>query len=104
MEGRRAPKHRAHIEELLKECGCDTLDGFIRVSHALTLNDTFWVKGASSQEQWKDVSLYKNEFNEVVSRIAFEGGMYGEQFSSTSPEYGTNGMYAKCWVRNQNGG
>lgn len=103
LECRRAPKHREHLDKLLKECGCDTLDGFIRVSHALTLNDTFWVKEAERKQLWNEVSLYQNEFNEVIARIAFDGGMYGEQFSSTSPEFGTDGTYAKCWIRNKNG-
>ena len=46
LEGRRAPKHRKHIEQLLAQYGCRTLDGFLQVSHALSLNDTFWVKQA----------------------------------------------------------
>lgn len=41
---RRAPKHREHIEELLRRSGCNTLSGFLDVSHALSLNDTIWVK------------------------------------------------------------
>ena len=31
LEHRRAPKHRKHIEKLLHECGCDNLEGYIRV-------------------------------------------------------------------------
>ena len=31
IENRRAPKHRKHIENLLKQCGCDTLSGFLDV-------------------------------------------------------------------------
>lgn len=30
LEGRRAPKHRKHIEQLLAQYGCRTLDGFCR--------------------------------------------------------------------------
>lgn len=99
LQGRQAPKHRVHIAELLRQCGCYNLDGYIRVTHALTLNDTFWVKPVDSNLLWKQVSLYSNEFDETIARIAFEGGMYGEQFSSTSPEFGTDGAYAKCWIR-----
>lgn len=99
LAGRQAPKHRAHIAELLRQCGCYNLDGYLRVTHALTLNDTFWVKPADSTLKWDHVSLYSNEFDETIARIAFEGGMYGKQFSSTSPEFGTDGAYAKCWIR-----
>lgn len=99
IESRKAPKHRQHIEELLRVCGCSDLDGFIRVSHALSLNDTFWIKPVDSALKWEDVSLYTNKFSELIAQIAFEGGLYGEGFSSTSPELSTDGTYAKCWIR-----
>lgn len=99
IKNRQAPKHREHIEALLKSCGCYDLEGYIRVTHGLTLNDTFWVKPLGSNLQWKDVSLFRNEFDETIAHIAFEGGLYGEQFTTTSPEFGTDGAFAKCWIR-----
>lgn len=96
---RRAPKHRENIEELLKISGCDTNKGFLDVSHALSLIDTFWAKPINSNLTWEDVSLYTHPFNETIAKTAFEGGLHGLEFSSTSPEYGTDGTYAKCWVR-----
>lgn len=96
---RRAPKHRQHIAELLAMCGCDTIAGYLNVSHALSLNDTIWVKKTTENLRWADVSLYINSFNTTVAKIAFEGGLYGGQFSSTSPEFGTDGTFAKCWIR-----
>lgn len=99
LERRKAPKHRAHIAQLLREYGCDTLEGYLDVTHALTLNDTFWVKRADSSLCWKDVSLYQNPFNEVISEAAFDGSISSSGFSSTSPEFSTDGQYAKCWVR-----
>ena len=45
---RRAPKQRENIEELLRLSGCDTLQGFLDISHALSLVDTFWVKRIDS--------------------------------------------------------
>ena len=70
---RKAPKHRAHIKALLERYGCDDLEGFIRVTHALSLNDTFWVKGEKDSLQWEDVSLFRNEFDELISQAAFDG-------------------------------
>ena len=44
---------------------------------------------------WDDVSFYRNEFNDTVSKLAFEGlGLYGIQMSSTSPELTTDGFFA----------
>lgn len=99
LERRKAPKHRAHIAELLREYGCDTLEGYLDVAHALSLNDTFWVKQADSNLKWADISLYQNPFNEVISEAAFDGAASSSGFSSTSPEFSTDGQYAKCWVR-----
>ncbi len=99
LERRKAPNHRAHIAELLKEYGCETLEGYLNVAHALSLNDTFWVKRADSGLQWRELSLYQNTFNEVISQAAFDGTVSSSGLSSTSPEFSTDGQYAKCWVR-----
>ena len=68
----------------------DNLD----VAHALSLNDTFWIKKADSALCWKDVSLYRNPFNEVISEAAFDGSFSSSIFSSPSPEFSTDGQYA----------
>ena len=102
ITNRRAPKHRENIKKLLELSGCDTLEGFLNISHALSLVDTFWVKPVDSALEWKDVSLYTHPFNEVIAKTAFEGGLHGRNLSTTSPEYGTDGSFAKCWIRENN--
>ena len=96
---RQAPKHREHIKRIMRQAGCDHLDGFLQITKALSLNDTFWVKTHDSDLNWVEVSLYRNDFDETIARLAFEGGEYTSKFSSTSPEYSTDGLYAKCWVK-----
>lgn len=103
LEHRKAPKHRKHIQQLLEQYGCDDLEGFLEVTHALSLNDTFWVRGADSALTWAEVSLYTNEFSEIISHAAFDGTISETDLSSTSPEFGTDGYYAKCWVREDSG-
>lgn len=99
ISSRRAPKHRENIQELLRFSGCDTVLGYLQTSHALSLTDTFWVKPASSSLTWNDVSLYTHDFNEVIAKAAFEGGLHGRRLSTPSPEFSTDGSFAKCWVR-----
>lgn len=99
LEQRKAPKHRKHIAELLERYGCDDLEGFLKITHALSLNDTFWVKESDSSLTWAQVSLYRNEFDQLISEAAFDGTISQSDLSSTSPEFGTDGYYAKCWVR-----
>lgn len=99
IANRRAPKNRENIEQLLRESGCDTIQGYLDITHALSLVDTFWVKPQSSKLVWEEVSLYTHPFNETIAKTAFEGGLHGRHLADTSPEYGTDGSFAKCWIR-----
>lgn len=100
LEDRKAYKHNHHLRRLMLECGCGTAKGFIRVTHAASINDSFWVKREGEEVDWEHVSFYRNDFDETISRLAFEGlGLYGQQMSSTSPELTTDGSFRKCWRR-----
>lgn len=99
IQNRRAPKHRENIAQLLQQSGCNTLRGFIDITHALSLIDTFWVRPIGSKLTWEQVSLYTHKFNEVIAKTAFEGGLHGRKLSTTSTEYSTDGLFAKCWIR-----
>ena len=101
LERRKAPKHREHIQRLLERYGCDDLEGFLNVTHAVSLNDTFWVKKAESNLTWDQVSLYRNKFDQLISEAAFDGSASSSELSTTSPEFGTDGNYAKCWIREE---
>lgn len=104
IDNRKGSKHNAHLKKIMEVCGCEKTEGFLRIIHAASINDTFWVKGAEENLVWQDVSFYRNEFDETVSKLAFEGvGLYGIQLSSTSPELSTEGSFRKCW-RRENGG
>ncbi len=103
LERRKAPKHRKHIDRLLAQYGCQDMEGFLAVSHALSLNDTFWVRPAGSALQWENVSLYRNDFDEVIAEAALNGNFSETSLSAASPEFGTDGQYAKCWKRTSGG-
>lgn len=96
-DARNYAKHKEHFRSMLKEWQLDTPDGFLQISHALSLNDTLWVKPESSPLKWADVSLYSNQFDDIAARTAFETGLHGLELSSTSPEFTSEGMYPKCW-------
>ena len=102
LGARKAPKHRKHIKALIAELGCNTLVGYIEVTHAVSLNDTYWVKKVDEDISWGDISPYTNEFNDVVAQYAFSGNLSRGDFSGTIPELSTDGTYAKCWVREDN--
>lgn len=98
LEDRKAFKHNHHLKQLMIDCGCDTTEGFIRITHAASINDSFWIKKDGENVSWDDISFYRNDFNDTISKLAFEGlGLYGIQISSTSPELTTDGSFRKCW-------
>lgn len=99
VERRNYAKHKESLKRWLHEWQLDTTDGFLGVTHALSLNDTLWVKPADSTLTWESVNLYQNEFSDIVERTAFETGLYGLKLSSTSPEFTSEGSFAKCWKR-----
>lgn len=104
IDDRQIAKHRTSIKKLMEDLGINNRKDFIDMVRCVSLNDTFWMRREGSGLAWADVSLYTNSFDDVVARIAFDGvGMYGRQFSSTSPEFGTSGSFDKCWVREEGG-
>ncbi len=100
LEDRKAYKHNRHLRQLMMDCGCETTEGFIKITHAASINDSFWVREEEEPVTWKDISFYRNDFNDTISKLAFEGlGLYGLQMSSTSPELTTDGSFRKCWKK-----
>lgn len=98
IEGRKASKYNAHLNAVMKRLGCDDNEGFIRLTHAVGINDTFWIKTDKDHLDWEDVSPYQNQFSEGVSRMAFDAaGVYEESFSSPSPELSSEGSFRKCF-------
>ena len=85
-------------------CGGKTKSGFIALTHCLSLTDTLWVKSDHENSTWAQVNLYENRFDEVVSKLSFDGnGLFGVQMSTTSPELTTDGAYDKCWLNESDG-
>ncbi len=126
IANRSAAKHREHVEKILEMCGGKTKSGFIALTHCLSLTDTLWVKSERENLSWKDVNLYENNFDEVVSKLSFDAqaaecgelnnflsckrreaahgnGLFEIQMSTTSPELTTDGAYDKCWLNKADG-
>lgn len=101
---RSSAKHRTHINKILEMCGGKTKSGFIALTHCLSLTDTLWVKTDRETVTWEQVNLYENRFDEVISKLSFDGnGLFGIQMSTTSPELTTDGTYDKCWLNEDDG-
>ena len=104
VANRSSAKHRTHVNKILEMCGGKTKSGFIALTHCLSLTDTLWVKSNREDVAWSNVNLYENSFDEVISKLSFDGnGLFGIQMSTTSPELTTDGAYDKCWLNESDG-
>jgi hypothetical protein len=104
VANRSAAKHRSHVNKLLEMYGSKTSSVFIALTHCLSLTDTLWVKSEREDVSWKDVNLYENQFDEDVSKFAFNGrDVVNFQKTTTSPELTTDGAYDKCWLNEKDG-
>ena len=102
---RTVPKHRHYIQMMLGNLGITRMStqAIIEMCKGLSLNDVYWVVPDSFKGEWKDNNLYSNEFSKTLAVMAFTGGFHGEfnpeKDITSSPEFTTNGMLAKCWRR-----
>ena len=98
IDGRKSSKYNAHLKAVMNQMGCNTNEGFAQVTHAATINDTFWIKSDKENVTWNQVSLYRNEFSKSVSKLVFEGiGLCETVLSLTSPELTSEGSFRKCF-------
>ena len=99
---RMVPRNRRNIEELMARIGLSSrnVKGIIELCRGLSLNDVYWVVPDGCEDSWKDFNLYENDFSNAIAQMAFSGvgPDFREQWTS-SPEFTTNGMLAKCWRR-----
>lgn len=102
---RTVPKHRHYIQMMLGNLGISRMStqAIIEMCKGLSLNDVYWVMPDTFKGEWKDYNLYSNEFSKTLAVMAFTGGFHGEfnpeKDITSSPEFTTNGMLAKCWRR-----
>lgn len=105
LKRRNGGSHNGYLYSLMKKCHCDEEKEFLSLTHAVSLNDTFWVKNKTESLCWNDVSPYQNYFSEPISKLAFEGtGDFEEAVINSDskacfPELTTEGSFRKCWKK-----
>ena len=101
---RKAPKNRQFVEKILS--AIDDSDNplkYVDVSHALSLNDAYWITNNIMDYKWDELNLYNHPFDEALSYVAFTG--YSRKLSGllSSPEFTSSGMLKKCWSNREDG-
>ena len=100
LENRKSSKHNAHLAEIMSQMGCDNNSIFLKLTHAASMNDTFWVRSEEESITWEQISLYQNQFNDNISELSFSGsGIPDTAFSYISPELACEGSFRKCFRR-----
>lgn len=101
---RKAPKNRQFVEKILSSFGDDSNPmRYVDVSHALSLNDAYWITRDDTDHKWEEYNLYDNPFDKILSMVAFTG--YSTKVSGlvTSPEITSSGALKKCWSNREDG-
>lgn len=103
LKRRVVPRNRRNIDILMALVGLEpkNVRGIVGFCRGLSLNDVHWVVEDGFKGLWRDHNLYDNPFSKAVALTAFcgEGSPMRHLQWTSSPEFSTNGMLAKCWRR-----
>ncbi len=101
---RKTPKNRQFVEKLMAAIEDETNPlRYVDISHALSLNDAYWITNALADEKWADYNLYTHPMDKVLAYVAFTG--YSTKISGlrTTAELTSSGMLKKCWSNRSDG-
>lgn len=100
LSTRAIPQNRRFATELCRSLGLSTNDrsGILSVSRALSLNDSYWIAPASSDDTFAECNLYENGFSSVLAAVAYTGVVSDQRgLTPATPELTTNGNLRKAW-------
>ncbi len=106
LDRRVIPRGRNYADEICRAVGCNPNDtmGVIEVSKGLSLNDAYWIVPADFPGTFAEYNLFDNPFCPEITRIALTGVGPRPVTFPLSPEFTTNGMLQKAWIRTEEGG
>lgn len=101
---RKAPNNRQFVEKIMNaiEDNANPLK-YVDISHALSLNDTYWITNELADERWRDFNLYQNPMDKVLAYVAFTGFTTKISGLRTTAELTSSGMLKKCWSNRADG-
>ena len=73
--------------------------------HCLSLNDCYWVRRKTDDSKWKNVSLFRNKTENVLTPVSLCGkvfSLFGKKLTN-SCDITVDGTYRKSWVRTNTG-
>jgi len=97
---------RKQSEELMNSLGLTDDKSRIEFTNCASLFDSFWVKSIDSPIEWKDVSLYRNDFSVYLSKFTMNEPIdvnAPKNIRHLSPEYHSDGSFDRCWLWSSKG-
>ncbi len=98
---RAVPVTQGNIASLLEEIGFLTPQAYLLRNLGLSLSDCYWVRPLGEKLSWNDVSLFSNDFEDVVGAGHFAGFDGNADFGNTGmrlPSGSTRGDVPKAWI------
>lgn len=93
---------KKQAEELMTSLGLVDDKSKLDFTNCVSLFDSFWVKREGSPLKWNDVSLYRNNFSEYLSKFAMNEAIdinAPKKVKHLSPEYHSEGSFDHCWLQ-----
>lgn len=106
VQNRVLPIDRSNAKKLLNSLRISQVNKYkiCLECHGLSLMDCYWIREDSEGLQWRDVNLYNNSLSTALASIALTGtSRITIEGKVRTPEFTTQGLGAKCWVREDDG-
>lgn len=98
--------NRHNVYYVTKLADMTILEEYIKVTYALSLNDTIWIKQKNDNIKWSEISLYRQDkynkhISEIVLDMKHDKGIDKKLLRTISPDFTTVGSADKCWVKKE---
>lgn len=103
---RAVPITQSGISEILERTGFVTPQAYLVRNLGLSMEDCYWLKPVNADSSWNDVSLFRNDFEDVIGSAEFSGldAMIDfRNFDVRFPSASTHGNVPKSWICMENG-
>lgn len=98
---RAVPVTQGDIQTTLTHIGFLTPQSYLVRNLGLGMTDCYWIKPVNAELGWKDVSLFRNEFEDVVATTHFTGlgaNIDFKNFDIRFPGASARGDVPKAWI------
>jgi len=101
---RAVPINQGNIERLLASISIPSTERYLVKNLGLSLTDHYWIKPVDTDLKWNDVSLYSNEFKDMVGECQLSGKKNASDLLELQektiffPSASTQGELKKKWI------